>query len=94
MNINNSGSSGRYSGSSIQRHKKFPCFECEHGTMLPATEDFKTQAPELGKITVPNVPMHRCNHCDCCVIGDEGSQMIDTYIDQLVSENAISDHFC
>ena len=73
MSTNNSGSSNH-------DDKKFPCFKCEHGTMLPVTEDFKTIGPDLGKIMVPSVPMHRCNHCDCCVIGDEGSKMIDACI--------------
>ena len=61
----------------------FPCFECEQGTMRLVYEDFKTETSDLGAVTVPKVPMHRCDRCDACAVGDEGGEVIDAYLDKL-----------
>lgn len=65
-----------------------PCFECEDGTLRPFLEDHPTEHPKLGKVTVPDVPMLRCNSCGSTVIGDEGNRRIDTFLDKAL--NAIS----
>lgn len=46
-------------------------------------EDFKTETSDLGAVTVPKVPMHRCDRCDACAVGDEGGEVIDAYLDKL-----------
>ncbi|HAV12864.1 MAG TPA: hypothetical protein DCX06_05130 [Opitutae bacterium] len=61
----------------------FPCFQCEKGTMQLVYEDFETEAPDLGSVSVPHVPLHRCNQCDCVVVGDEGGEAIDAYLDKI-----------
>lgn len=61
----------------------FPCFECAEGTMHLVYEDFKTETSNLGTVTVPEVPMHRCDHCEACVVGDEGGEVIDAYLDKI-----------
>lgn len=65
-----------------------PCFECEGGTLRPVLEDHSTEHPKLGKVTIPAVPMLRCDHCGATVIGDEGNRLIDEWLDKAL--NAIS----
>lgn len=58
-----------------------PCFECEAGTLVAVMEDHTTHHPKLGNITIPDVPMLRCNHCGDTVIGQEGNARIDAWLD-------------
>ncbi len=60
-----------------------PCFECENGVMLPIIEDYQTTLKDLGEVTVPNVPMERCNLCGDTVIGDQGNRLIDEHLDRI-----------
>lgn len=57
-----------------------PCFECESGTLHPVTLDHSTSHPKLGEITIPGVPMFRCDSCGDTVIGHEGSARIDAFL--------------
>jgi HTH-type transcriptional regulator/antitoxin HigA len=57
-----------------------PCFECESGTLHPVTLDHATSHPKLGEITIPGVPMFRCDGCGDTVIGHEGSARIDAFL--------------
>ena len=57
-----------------------PCFECESGTLHPVTLDHTTSHPKLGEITIPGVPMFRCDGCGDTVIGHEGSARIDAFL--------------
>lgn len=65
-----------------------PCFECEGGTLQSVLQDYSTQHPKLGSITIPAVPMLRCDSCGAIVIGEEGNNRIDGYLDKAL--NAIS----
>jgi len=60
-----------------------PCFECDNGVMLPIIEDYQTTLKDLGEVTVPNVPMERCNLCGDTVIGDQGNRLIDEHLDRI-----------
>ncbi len=60
------------------------CFECEDGHMHSVVENYPTTAPDVGEVVVPDVPLERCDCCDCCVIGDAGGEIIDTYLDQVM----------
>ena len=62
-----------------------PCFECDSGTMLPVTLEHHTSHPKLGEITIPGVPMLRCDHCGDTVIGQEGSARIDAFLSVALS---------
>jgi len=57
------------------------CFECKGGVLQPILEDHVTRHPKLGDITVPGVPMLRCDQCGDVVIGDEGNARIDAFLD-------------
>ncbi|MGJ8633187.1 MAG: ImmA/IrrE family metallo-endopeptidase [Luteolibacter sp.] len=61
--------------------KTIPCFECADGQLRSVVEDYTTTAPELGKVVVPNVPMERCDSCECIVVGDTGGEIIDAFLD-------------
>ncbi len=65
-----------------------PCFECDGGTPRPVFQDHPAVHPELGKVTVPAVPMLRCDSCGAIIIGDEGNKRIDIYLEKAL--NAIS----
>jgi len=62
-----------------------PCFECDTGTMLPITLEHHTSHPKLGEITIPGVPMLRCDSCGDTVIGQEGSARIDAFLSVALS---------
>lgn len=59
-----------------------PCFECESGVLVRELRDYTLDHPKLGEITIPNVPVLVCHSCGDRVIGDEGNQLIDTFLDQ------------
>jgi putative zinc finger/helix-turn-helix YgiT family protein len=61
--------------------ESIPCFECEGGMLQPILEEYVTHHPKLGDITIPDVPMLRCDQCGDVVIGDEGNDRIDAFID-------------
>lgn len=61
-----------------------PCFECEAGTLVPVVEDHTSHHPQLGDITIPDVPMLRCWHCGDTVIGHEGNLRIDAWLDAVL----------
>lgn len=65
-----------------------PCFECDAGTMLPITLEHHTSHPKLGEISIPGVPMLRCDSCGDTIIGQEGSFRIDSFLSAAL--NAIS----
>ena len=62
-----------------------PCFECDTGTMLPITGEHQTSHPKLGEITIPGVPMLRCDGCGDTVIGQEGNARIDAFLSTALS---------
>lgn len=70
-------------------HKKSedasPCFECADGTLQPIVQDFKTTLPEGGEITVPDVPMHRCDRCGDLLLGDDGNRKIEAFLDKALN---------
>jgi putative zinc finger/helix-turn-helix YgiT family protein len=62
-----------------------PCFECDAGIMLPITLEHHTSHPKLGEITIPGVPMLRCDSCGDTIIGHEGSARIDAFLSAALS---------
>lgn len=68
--------------------ESIPCFDCEGGTLQPVRQDYSTRHPKLGDLTIPGVPMLRCDSCGATVIGHEGNTQIDDFLDK--SLNAIS----
>lgn len=60
-----------------------PCFECESGALVRELRDHTLDHPKLGEITIPNVPVLVCHSCGDRVIGDEGNQLIDAFLDQV-----------
>ena len=68
--------------------ESIPCFECDQGTLQPLLLDHLTTHPRLGKITIPSVPMLRCDCCGDTVIGEEGNTYLDAFLDKAL--NAIS----
>ena len=66
-----------------ERPQIMPCFECDNGTMLPITLNYHTNHPNLGDITIPSVPMLRCDSCGDTVISQEGSAYIECIINAL-----------
>jgi putative zinc finger/helix-turn-helix YgiT family protein len=74
------------------RPESIPCFECEVGTLQPMLLDHSTTHPRLGSITIPAVPMLRCDRCEATVIGEEGNTLIDAFLDKalnVISPNEI-----
>ena len=65
--------------------QSMPCFECDTGTMLPITLEHHTSHPKLGEITIPGVPMLRCDRCGDTVIGQEGNARIDAFLSTALS---------
>lgn len=59
-----------------------PCFECEEGTLQPSLQDYATHHPKLGDITIPAVPMLRCDHCGDTVLGEAGNTHIDAWLEK------------
>lgn len=75
-----------------KKHKvlpeSIPCFDCEGGTLRPVLQDHATHHPKLGSVTIPAVPMLRCDSCGAMVIGEEGNNRIDVFLDKAL--NAVS----
>jgi putative zinc finger/helix-turn-helix YgiT family protein len=65
--------------------ESIPCFECDEGTLQPVLLDHPTTHPRLGSITIPAVPMLRCDHCGDIVIGEEGNTHIDAFLDRALN---------
>jgi HTH-type transcriptional regulator/antitoxin HigA len=65
--------------------ESIPCFECEEGILLPVMEDHTTVHPKLGTITIPDVPMLRCDSCGDTVIGDDGNNRIDAFLNRALN---------
>jgi HTH-type transcriptional regulator/antitoxin HigA len=63
-------------------HGAIPCFECEGGTLRPVLLDHHTEHPKLGTVTIPAIPMLRCDSCGDTIIGDEGNRRIDAWFDK------------
>ncbi|MBN8461042.1 MAG: type II toxin-antitoxin system MqsA family antitoxin [Verrucomicrobia bacterium] len=64
------------------RPESIPCFDCEAGSLQPVLLDHSTNHPRLGRITIPAVPMLRCDRCGATVIGEDGNTHIDTFLDK------------
>ncbi len=62
-----------------------PCFECEGGTLQPVLLDYQTDHPKLGVITIAAVPMLQCDSCGATVIGEEGNNRIDSFLDKALN---------
>ena len=62
-----------------------PCFECEDGKLLPVQRDYHTILPDIGEITIPNVPMFCCDQCNDLVTDDEGDQFIQNAINHIIN---------
>ena len=67
------------------RPESIPCFECEAGTLQPVLLDHQTDHPKLGTVTIPGVPMLRCDSCGATVIGEEGNNRIDSFLDNALN---------
>ena len=65
--------------------ESIPCFECEEGKLLPVLEDYITAHPKLGTVTIPDVPLLRCDSCGDTVIGDAGNNRIDAFLDKALN---------
>jgi YgiT-type zinc finger domain-containing protein len=59
-----------------------PCFECT-GTLRAVIIPYLTQLPGLGEVTVEDVPMLRCPDCGDTVIGHQGSDRIDSCLNEI-----------
>ena len=68
--------------------EEFACFECETGRLRTVYEDYRTTLPSGAEVMVPNVPMLRCDCCGDTVIGDDGNQKIDAWLNKVT--NAIT----
>ena len=62
------------------RPESIPCFECDKGTLQPVLQDYFTTHPRLGNLTIPAVPMLRCDCCGDTVSGEEGNTYIDAFL--------------
>jgi DNA-binding transcriptional regulator YiaG len=67
------------------RPESIPCFECDKGTLQPVLLDHATTHPRLGNLTIPAVPMLRCDCCGATVIGEEGNTYIDAFLDKALN---------
>jgi len=78
----------RETKSKTKTTERIPCFDCDAGCLEPVVEDYVTEHPRLGKVTVPEVVVLRCGHCGSQVLGDEGNRRIDAWFDKAL--NSIS----
>ncbi len=62
-----------------------PCFECSGGILLPLREPFVTHTSEGLEITVPDVPMERCNSCGDTVLSGDASTYVNDYLNHVTS---------
>lgn len=62
-----------------------PCFECSGGILLPVREAFTTRTSDGLEITVPDVPMERCNVCGDTVLSGEATAYVNEYVDRATS---------
>jgi YgiT-type zinc finger domain-containing protein len=62
-----------------------PCFECDAGSLLPMCEPFTTHTSEGLEITIPDVPMDRCNSCGDTLLSGEATAYVNDYLDRAVS---------
>ncbi|MGL4399920.1 MAG: type II toxin-antitoxin system MqsA family antitoxin [Luteolibacter sp.] len=62
-----------------------PCFECDGGILLSVRESFTTRTSEGLEITIPDVPMERCNSCGDTVLSGEATAYMNDYLDRAVS---------
>ena len=72
------------------------CFECESGVMRRVLLEYKSELAQYGEVTIPDVPMERCDQCGDTVIGEEGNLMIESAIEELtkaISPNEIRSFF-
>ncbi len=61
------------------------CFECEGGILLPVREPFTARTSEGMEITVPDVPMERCNSCGDIVLSGEATTYVNDFLDRATS---------
>jgi putative zinc finger/helix-turn-helix YgiT family protein len=61
--------------------KNLPCFECD-GTLQRVLRSQKTQLPDFGEVTVPDVPLLTCPKCGDTVLGAEGSRYMDAWLNK------------
>ena len=59
-----------------------PCFECETGIMRNVQETYRTHLRGQGDVTIPDVPMLKCDKCSDLVCGHEGMQIIDDRLEK------------
>lgn len=71
-----------------EQREILPCFECEGGILRPVADTYTSQHPKLGKVSLPDISMFRCDCCGDTVLGDEGNRQIDAWFDKAL--NAIS----
>ncbi len=67
------------------RPESIPCFVCDKGALQPVLLDHATTHPRLGNLTIPAVPMLRCDCCGATVIGEEGNTHIDAFLDKALN---------
>ncbi len=65
--------------------EEIPCFECEHGTLQPISEDYSGKHSQLGDYVVPNTPILRCDDCSHAVIGEDGNSHIDEFLNSALN---------
>lgn len=61
--------------------QSLPCFECD-GTLQRVLRPQKTQLPDFGEVTVPDVPVLTCPKCGDTVLGAEGSRYMDAWLNK------------
>jgi putative zinc finger/helix-turn-helix YgiT family protein len=71
--------------SKTRNTKGHPCFECDGGMLLPVVEPFTTRTSEGLEITIPDVPMERCNVCGETVLSGEATNHVNECIDRATS---------
>jgi len=67
------------------QEEAIPCFECEAGTLKLTERDYSANLPGGGHLVVPDVPMHACDQCGDVLLGDEGNQRIEAFLNKALN---------
>ena len=68
-----------------KKNTPLPCFECDKGKLIPVKHDYTTLLPDVGEVTLSNVPMEQCDCCGDLVTSDEGDDFIEAGINRILN---------